>query len=206
MEKEKIDRLTTNMILLLFICKQMILIGFFLLCAGVHSFPQYYGEWTLWHSTMPDLPDNRVVFHIFPENQLTMKYRFTKGPFIFHKTKIGTYKIMEKTTIGDEKHSVNVRFHKTEEFFLSAYGIGLQNLKIKTQRKENITQFKFIMSFEGNDDIYLRQKCNHDCFHIVRSVRINEPSVDIPISTFIITQIIGSILGHLINQILFHTN
>lgn len=185
----------------------MIWIVFFLLCTCVHSFPPFYGEWTLWHSTIPELPDNRVVFHIFPEDQLTMKYRFTKGPFVFHKTKIGTYRIMSKMGgYEEERHCVDVQFHRTEEYFLSVYGIGLQNLNIKTRKKENITRFRFIMSFAGNDDIYLQQQHNHDCFHIVRSVRINEPSIDIPISTFIITQIIGNILGHIINEVLFHTN
>jgi hypothetical protein len=63
------------------------------------------------------------------------------------------------------------------------------------------------MTMPGMDDIYLQSiKRNDDCFHIVRSVRINEPSVDIPISTFLITQIVGTILGHVINQVLFHTN
>ena len=75
------------------------------------------------------------------------------------------------------------------------------------QKKFVETNYEFAMTFVGVDDIYLQSTTRHDdCFHIVKSARINEPSVDIPISTFLITQIIGCILGHMINQVLFHTN
>lgn len=177
---------------------------FLILLPGVWSFPKFYGEWMLWHSTVPHLPDNRVVIHIYPDQQLTMKYRFTKGPIVFHRSKIGTYRITEDDY--EEKHRVRVHFHKTEEVFLSVYGIGLQNFDIKTMKKDTATQMDFSLSFAGKDDIYLQQQSNHDCFHIVRSVRINEPSVDIPISTFLITQVLGTIIGHALNEVLFHTN
>lgn len=182
------------------------IIFFFLYFQGVFSFPKFYGEWMLRHSTVPDLPDNRVVVHIYPDDQLTMKYRFTRGPIVFHKSKTGTYRI-SKYRQDDDKHKVDVFFHHTEETFLSVYGIGLQNFNIKTKKKTTTSMFHFLMTFVEMDDIYL-QSISHtdDCFHIVRSLRLNEPSVDIPISTFIITQIIGSILGHIINEILFHTN
>jgi len=188
---------------------QMIRFGFFFLLfvATSRAFPKFYGEWTLWHSTVPDLPDNRVVIHIYPDNHLTMKYRFMKGPFVFHKSKIGIYNIFTSDDDYEEKHHVDVLFHHTEEFFLSAYGIGLQNFNISTKKKRVNSRFKFSMTMAGTDDIYLQSIIrNDDCFHIVRSVRINEPSVDIPISTFLITQIFGTILGHVINEILFHTN
>ena len=169
------------------------------------SFPSFYGEWTLWHSTVPDLPDNRVVVHIYPDNQLSLKYRFMKGPIVFHKSKLGSYRISPGEE--DEKQKVHVVFHHTEEFFLSMYGIGLQNFNIRTKKKTIRSHYLFSMTMAGNDDIYLQSiKRNDDCFHIVRSVRINEPSVDIPISTFLITQIVGTIVGHAINQLLFHTN
>lgn len=171
----------------------------------VLSFPKFYGEWMLWHSTVPDLPDNRVVVHIYPDNQLSLKYRFMKGPVVYHKSKIGTYKIFPEEE--NEKRKVDVVFHHTEEVFLSMYGIGLQNFNIRTKKKRILNKFSFSMTMAGMDDIYLQSiRRNDDCFHIVRSIRINEPSVDIPISTFFITQVVGTILGHVINQVLFHTN
>lgn len=171
------------------------------------SFPKFYGEWMLRHSTVPDLPDNRVVIHIYPDDQLTLKYRFTRGPIVFHKSKTGTYRVSKYQDEYENKHRVDVFFHHTEEVFLSVYGIGLQNFNIKTKKKTTKSMFHFLMTFVEMDDIYL-QSISHtdDCFHIVRSLRINEPSVDIPISTFVITQIIGCVLGHLINELLFHTN
>lgn len=170
------------------------------------GFPRFYGEWMLWHSTSRDLPDNRVVIHIYPDDQLSMKYRFMKGPIVFHKSKTGTFKIKEHHQ-DKERQLVQVSFHKTEEVFLSVYGIGLQNFNIKTKKKFVETNYEFAMNFVGVDDIYLQSTTHHDdCYHIVKSARINEPSVDIPISTFLITQIIGCILGHMINEFLFHTN
>lgn len=135
-----------------------------------------------------------------------MKYRFTRGPIVFHKSKIGIYKI--KPDVADpKKQLVDVLFHHTEEVFLSVYGIGLQNFNIKTKTLQKKSQYSFSMMTDGNDDMYLQSVVTDaDCFHIVRSVRINEPSVDIPISTFLFTQILGTIIGHIINQILFHSN
>ena len=131
-----------------------------------------------------------------------------RGPVVFHKSKMGTYRIFQDDyDDNEEKRKVDVLFHHTEEIFLSVYGIGLQNFNIKTKKKTIKNKFSFSMTMPGMDDIYLQSiKRNDDCFRIVRSVRINEPSVDIPISTFLITQIVGTILGHVINQVLFHTN
>lgn len=172
----------------------------------VYGFPKFYGEWVLRHSTVPDLPDNRVVVHIFPDNQLMMKYRFTRGPIVFHKSKIGTYRIFTQHDHVD-KQLVDVSFHSSEEVFLSVYGIGLQNFNIKTNKKQTHTLYRFIMTFVEMDDIYLQSIAHsEDCFHIVRSLRINEPSVDIPLSTFLTTQIIGTVLGHMINEFLFHSS
>lgn len=178
-----------------------------LLVQPVLSFPKFYGEWTLWHSTVPDLPDNRAVIHIYPDNQLSLSYRFTRGPIVYHKCKVGTYKIFHDDVELEDKRKVDVMFHHTEEVFLSVYGIGLQNFNIKTKKKMENRHFCFSMTMTSTDDIYLQSIMrNDDCFHIVRSVRINEPSVDIPISTFLMTQIVGTILGHVINQVLFHVN
>lgn len=182
---------------------------FLLLTCQVQAFPKIYGEWTLWHSTLPHLPDNRVVVHIYPENKLSMKYRFMKGPIVFHKSKMGDFRItnMKRKEEEEEKHMVEVYFHKTEEVFLSVYGIGLQNFNIKTKKKHTKTRFEFTTTFAGVDDIYLQSTSQDNaCFHLVRSVRINEPSVDIPISTFLITQVLGTILGHVINELVFHSS
>lgn len=179
---------------------------FFLLSSVSDGFRNFYGEWTLWHSTTADLPDNRVVVHIYPDNQLTLNYRFTRGPMVCHKSKTGVYSILGLDK-HQEKHRVDVSFHHKEELFLSVYGIGLQNFNIRTKKEEDFSRFSFVMTMDGTDDIYLQSTTHEDdCFHIVRSVRINEPSVDIPISTFLITQIIGTIIGHIINQVLFHSN
>lgn len=181
---------------------------FFSLIVATTAFPRFYGEWMLWHSTVRELPDNRVVIHIYPDDQVTLKYRFTRGPFVFHKSKQGHYSIRGHDNNNDEgRHRVDVSFHRTEEVFLSAYGIGLQNLRLKTRDEHGVRKrYEFSMMFSGTDDIYLQSTTNtDDSFHIVKSARINEPSVDIPITTFIITQIIGTILGHVINELLFHT-
>lgn len=178
-----------------------------LLLLPTYGFPKrFYGEWTLWHSTMPDLPDNRAVIHIYPENHLTFKYRFTRGPIVFHKTKKGVFRISNTDEFEDEKHQVDVSFYNTEEIFLSVYGIGLQNFNIKTKQKKTKMDYKFALTMVGTDDIYLRcVEPRNDCCHLVRSIRINEPSVDIPISTFLITQIVGTLLGHVINELVFHS-
>lgn len=185
--------------------QMLFFVFFFFLTRQVIAFPKFYGEWMLWHSTVPNLPDNRVIIHIYPDNQLSLKYRFMKGPVVYHKSKTGTYKIFPEEE--NEKRKVDVEFHHTEEVFLSMYGIGLQNFNIRTKKKKIQNHFSFSMTMAGIDDIYLQSiKRNDDCFHIVRSIRINEPSVDIPISTFLITQVVGTILGHVINQVFFHTN
>lgn len=164
-----------------------------------------YGEWMLRHSTIPSIPGNRVIVHIYPENQITLCYRFMKGPFVFHKSQTGNYDLTPSHE-DDQQHDVDVCIHHTLETFLSAYGIGLQDMNIRTSEKTLDTTYKMHMTRVGMDDLYLRSRSNDGtCFHLVRSVRINEPSVDIPIMTFLITNIIGTLIGNIIHLLLFHS-
>lgn len=162
-----------------------------------------YGEWMLRHTTITDIPSNRVVVHIYPDEKLTICYRFTKGPFVFHKSKVGSYSV---ESLLDNQSNVDITFKHAEEQFLSGYGIGLQEMNIRTLRKKIDSSYFMSMTIVGTNDMYLRSRTNDNvCFHLVRSVRINEPALDIPIATFIISQIIATLLGHVIHLILFHT-
>lgn len=157
------------------------------------------------HSTIPSVPGNRVVVHIYPDDQITLCYRFMKGPFVFHKSQTGTYRIKPHSDKHDHA-DVDVCFHHNVETFLSVYGIGLQDMNIRTSEKSIDTIYQMHMMRVGMDDLYLRSRTSDEtCFHLVRSVRINEPSVDIPIMTFLITNLIATLIGNIIHLILFHT-
>lgn len=172
--------------------------------------PRLYGEWMLWHSTLPNIPTNRAVIHIYPDNHVLLSYRFNKGPFVFHSRKSGIYNVIDMD--NNDQVKLNIDFVRTEEHFLSAYGIGVENMNIKTKDILFLKRYTLCMTLVGMDDIYLRT-CNSErtnkndnCFHLVRSVRVNEPSIDIPFSSFVFTQIIATIIGHAINILLFHTD
>lgn len=199
-----------------FVCLQMIIaIVLIALVQTANSFKlafpaKFYGEWLLRHTTLSVLPVNRVVINIYPDNHLTLEYRFLRGPFVFHKSCIGSYCVSciddDNCDIENTQVNVKVSFHHTEEKFLSAYGIGLQNLNILTAKRASNHLYDLSTTVVGMDDIYLYSKTSIDMFHLVRSVRLTEPSIDIPITSFVISQVIATILGHLIHLFIFHSS
>lgn len=54
----------------------------------------------------------------------------------------------------------------------------------------------------GHDDLFLTTRSYS--FHLVRSVRANELSINVPFSTLVATQISGMCIAHVIHQIMNH--
>lgn len=154
-----------------------------------------FGEWIVWYSTQQDQLLNREIVHIYPDNKLLISHRYTKGPFVFHKEKFGEYKVYDK-----ELSRVQLNIQKYKDTLISIYGVGINNINdvyIDMNVILNLNMYQV-----GNDDLYLFNKNRR--FHLVKSVRINEPKVDIPLSTFIFTQILSLIFTQILHLIFMH--
>jgi hypothetical protein len=159
-----------------------------------------YGEWIVWHSTNGNFL-NREVVHIYPNNQLMISYRYKKGPFLYHREKHGEYRIEKKRKSYTK---IYLQIHQCQETLLSIYGVGIQDMldPMKTKNTHPYKTFKMNINMYcvGPDDLYLfstHREMNH--YHLVRSVRINEPKIDIPISTFLFTQLISIVISQVLH-------
>lgn len=162
-----------------------------------------YGEWIVWHSTNQEFL-NREVVHIYPNNKLVISYRYKKGPFLYHREKQGRYdiKIQDKESLTT---TIDININGCKETLLSIYGVGIQDIlgHLKTREiKYDLIMMDMNIHCVGPDDLYLSSKNNQENdYHLIRSVRINEPKIDIPISTFIFTQIIGTIISQILHSL-----
>lgn len=151
-------------------------------------------------------PSNRAVVHIYPDNQLVVSYRFRTGPFVYNRQKQGQYSLVEEKP---DKQIVSCVFHKKSDQLLSLYGVGLNEFGVVTTKESTMEEkYKYLLTMHDVENIFLNQ--NYDdhvdtvYVHLVRSVRVNEPSIDVPFSTFVFTQILGIIITNVINHMSKH--
>jgi len=157
-----------------------------------------YGEWIIWHSTSPFLPyNNRVVVHIYPNEALTVSHRFSWGPLIYLREKVGSYTILEGTS--GSGHRIDIRLKSLPDRVISCMGIefGFLGVEGKTDRRKDLMgRFDVHMS-RGCEDLFLSSSKNVG-FHLVRYIRVNEPGkADVPLGTFVMSQVLGSLIAHL---------
>jgi hypothetical protein len=159
-----------------------------------------YGEWIVWHSTQTHEFMNREVVHLYPDNKISICHRYSKGPFVFHKEKVGQYFIDDKGTFV----KVNLNLNSYKDNLLSIYGVGTENFPV--QEKPLNIRLCLKLYCVGTDDLYLSNPYTNHCFHLVKSVRINEPKIDVPLSTFIFTQILGLFFTQILHILFMHNN
>lgn len=156
-----------------------------------------YGEWILWHSTFDTTTSpkntNRMVIHIYPHNKFTVSYRYANGPIVYNRHKIGTYRNALDTT------AINVSLHLVSrtDHLVSVCGLGLY---CKTRQDIIDEAYKLSMTCLGTDDIFLTDFHNTEsAFHLVRSVRVVEPNIEVGLSSFLITQLLGIVINELLH-------
>jgi hypothetical protein len=163
------------------------------------QFPsRLYGEWILWHSTFDTTTSpkstNRMVIHIYPHNKFTVSYRYTKGPIVYNRQKIGRYM---NTPLETTDSKVHLHLTSRTDHLISLCGLGLH---CKTKQDKIDEAYEVSMTCLGTDDIFLTDSNNSEsAFHLVRSVRVVEPNIEVGLSSFLITQLLGIIINELLH-------
>jgi hypothetical protein len=187
---------------------------------------QMYGEWSLWHANFPSFSGpNRVLVCIFPEGMLEITYLHNVGPFLLKDYQMGKYRFLFPSKIskkiskkisndefsimkGSSSSSVEVHFYHRRYQLLSIFGVGLDNLPIHYKVPRNVKK-KLDVHVVGRDDLFLRVKTGKDennieaslFYHLVRCIRNDQPTVNVPLSTLVFTQVMGIIIANFVNDL-----
>jgi hypothetical protein len=158
------------------------------------------------------------MVYLYPCFRVEIVTRQLIGSFLFEERQLGKYTLMGVSECSIENDHVNVEwFDATEsvctnrvcaEFFtrqrrlLSIFGIGLDNAPIHTTlRVPDETQRIFMeLHVMGHDDLFLTS--SSFSYHLIRSIRPNELSVNVPFSTLVATQVTGMYIAYLVHQIM----
>lgn len=179
-----------------------------------------YGEWSLWHSTSPSFRSpNNVMVYLYPSFRVEIVARRMIGPFLYEERQSGKYMLtgvpecsIEHDNDAGSQHAdamsavctnrVRVEFFTRERRMLSVFGIGLDNAPIHTTLHvpEETQHISMDLHIIGHDDLFLSSLSSS--YHLIRSIRPNEPSINVPFSTLVATQITGMYIAYLVHQIM----
>ena len=175
---------------------------------GFRPQPQLYGEWTMWHSHNPSFKgSNRMLVGLYPESNIEVSYREYKGPWLIETRKIGKFYFEDDFTYNDDsttnfdpicKSNVCVQYNKKEQKVLSFLGIGFDDISPLHIESHDV-KLNMKLYIVDRNDLFLTMNQNEH-YHLMRSIRVNEPAVNIPISTLIATNIVGMIMTALIHH------
>lgn len=176
-------------------------------CAAFLPHTRLYGEWILWHSTFDGSHKNmnRMVIHIYPKNKFSVSYRYATGPVIYNRQKWGNYRYNDHSADDDEDDDVSLTLHLNSrtDRLISICGVGLNILEWETRHDHIAEQYEVSMHCLGTDDILLTDAGDENSlFHLVRSVRVVEPRVEVGLSSFVMTQLLGLVINECIHILL----
>lgn len=153
---------------------------------------QLYGEWSVWHSH--EQGSNKIVVGLYPESNIEICYRKYQGPWLIQTRKIGHFYIIGE---NDQEPLVSIQYNEKEYKILSFLGIGFDDISLT--RKDNYPiNVDMKLYVVDRNDLFLSMS-NKEHYHLVRSVRVNEPDVNVPISTLIATNIFGMLMTELLH-------
>lgn len=187
----------------------------------------YYGEWSVWHSNLPKfMGPNKIMVNLFPHDELQISHKKFLGPFLYEKKWRGNYtvdSIDSIDSIDSPNHLANntlvhIQFHEMERYPVSLFGIGVDEIPLVMTRQPDVSTLKMDLNIVHNNDMYLtvpnsqlqkflRRSLPLDkttSYHLVRSIYNDQPKVNVPISTFIATQLLGTLMGYVIHDRMCH--
>lgn len=164
---------------------------------------QLYGEWTIWHSHhhSSSKASNRILVGLYPESIIEVCYREYKGPWLIETRKMGEFYLENDSKTNFDpvcKSNICVQYSKKEEKILSFLGIGFDDISPLHIEEHNIKLDMKLYVVDRND-LFLTINEN-EYYHLMRSIRLNEPMINIPISTLIATNVFGMIMTAIIHH------
>lgn len=169
---------------------------------SIHN--RLYGEWIIWRSSSSKHTFlNRQIVSIYPNKKILVSYRYKKGPFLFCQEKQGLYTLKKKKLYHN--YIISLHFYSKKNKLLSVYGVGTQDF-FDDYFNTNLLNETINMNMYciGSDDLYLSSYTDDINYHLIRSVRVNEPKIDVPISTLVFTQILSILITYVLHFVFLH--
>lgn len=107
---------------------------------------------------------------------------------------MGTYSFR-----GGGEELLEISLINRPDRLLSVLGVGVEFLGVQGKADERDRTFTLGIDLNTGEDLFLSSP--RISFHLVRSVRVDEPSIDVPFGTLVSTQILGSLLAHLLVRV-----
>jgi len=109
---------------------------------------------------------------------------------------------------------VDIEFSEIAHFLVSFFGIGVDELTPLTVTKSDSSRVQMELQIVGSNDIFLTVQNQQlhpflrrplplnktTSYHLVRSVQNDQPKVNVPISTFLVTQLLGTLFGYILHD------
>ena len=171
--------------------------------------PQLYGEWMIWHSHNPSFKgSNRMLVSLYPESVIEVCYKEYQGPWLIETRKTGEFYFTEDLTYESDsgmtnfepicKSNICVQYKQKERKVLSFLGIGFDDISPLHTEPHDV-KLNMKLYIVDRNDLFLTLN-DHEHYHLMRSVRVNEPNINVPISTLIATNLFGMIMTALIHH------
>jgi hypothetical protein len=204
--------------------KTYIGVWFMILISEVMGFPrmskvigckQLYGEWQIRYSDDPQFPGksasigiipetgmNRVRISVYPAGHFNVMYRFYRGLLLNEISQKGSYHVHER--IGSHIE-MSIRFHNSHEKIVSFCGIAIDDIHPLIRIEESVLTYKVEAEIIGNDMFIIAKNMSTPVFyyHLIRSDSLNQPTIEIPLSNLIFSNILTMMLTYTIH-IFFH--
>ena len=159
---------------------------------------QLYGEWIIAHSNHPDFQSvNSKMVTLYPKRDIVISHLQYIGPFLCSFEKSGEFEIFCKDDVCNLEEDIicdiRIRWKEEKHYLDAVLGIGVREVirEFYSQSMDHEAHLSLHI-FEKNN-LYLSNGVNHH-LHLIRNIQQNRPSVETPLSTFIFSQILGSLL------------
>jgi len=182
-----------------------------------------YGEWSLWYADFRSfVGPNKIMVYLYPKTNLEIVYKRTIGPCLFVDKEIGSFTmkhleyhpniqdpsddVSDVSDMNDMNHliHVNITFKKRSRCLVSILGIGLEELEVRYPIPLRENQENMEMVVVGRDDLFLTTTASptfSTTYHLIRSSWVDQPTINVPFSTLVATQVLGMVIGWMLHYL-----
>jgi len=176
---------------------------------------QLFGEWQIRYSDDPRFPGksasigiipetgmNRVRVSVYPDGHFHVAYRFYRGLLMNEILQKGRYHIRER--VGS-RMDMSIRFQQSQESMVSFCGIAIDDLR-PVLRNEDPELFFHVEAELIKNEMFLMAKNDNASsifyYHLIRSDTLHQPTVQVPLSNLIFSNILSMMFTYFIHYLL----
>ena len=155
------------------------------------------------------------MVYLYPKTNLEIVYKRSIGPCLFVDKEIGSFTLKhleERNDLNDlhDLHDmnhlihVNITFKERSRCLVSILGIGLEELEVRYPIPLRENQENMEMVVVGRDDLFLTTTASptfSTTYHLIRSSWVDQPTINVPFSTLVATQVLGMMIGWMLHYL-----